>query len=100
AYVDTRSGWFSERSAAYLASGRPVVVQETGFSDWLRAAGGVLPFSSLDHAVACIEEVRNRYDFHCREARAVAEAYFDSRKVLSQLLDSALNDRAATHASV
>jgi hypothetical protein len=45
-YVVSRSGWFSERSAAYLASGRPVVVQETGFSDWLRTDGGVVPFTT------------------------------------------------------
>jgi hypothetical protein len=90
-YVDTHCGWFSERSAAYLASGRPVVVQQTGFSDWLHAAGGVLAFHCPDEAVAQVEDVLGRYSFHCSEARAVAEAYFEASKVLSRLLDAALN---------
>jgi hypothetical protein len=91
-YVVTRSGWFSERSAAYLSSGRPVVVQETGFSDWLQTGAGVIPFSTPEDALAGIEEVNRRYEFHCRAARAIAEEYFDSAKVLSRLIDKAMND--------
>ena len=93
-YVATRSGWFSERSAAYLASGRPVVIQDTGFSDWLQTGAGVIPFSTPEDALAGIEEVNRRYDFHCRAARAVAEEYFDSDKVLSGLIDKAMNQAA------
>jgi hypothetical protein len=86
-YVVGRSGWFSERSAAYLASGRPVVTEETGFSNWLEVGDGVLPFMTPDEAVAAIEDVNGRYETHCRAARAVAEAYFDSDQVLGKLLE-------------
>ena len=89
-YVVSRSGWFSERSACYLATGRPVVTQETGFSDWLRPAGGVIPFSTPEEAVAGIEEINNRYEFHCQTARAVAEEYFDAHRVLTELLERSL----------
>jgi len=88
-YVVSRSGWFSERSAAYLASGRPVVTQETGFSTWLPSGEGVLAFSTRAEALAAIEEVNERYDFHCRAARAVAEEFFDARKVLPELIERA-----------
>ena len=88
-YVSSRGGWFSERSAAYLASGRPVVVQQTGFSDWLKADRGVLAFNTLDEAVAAVEDISARYEFHCQAAREVAAEYFDARSVLARLLDSA-----------
>lgn len=86
-YVVSRSGWFSERSAAYLATSRPVLVQETGFSDWLPTGAGVIPFNTPEEALAGINEVNSRYDFHALAARVVAQEYFDARKVLSQLLD-------------
>jgi hypothetical protein len=89
-YVVSRSGWFSERSACYLASGRPVVTQETGFTDWLEHEGGVIPFSTPEEAAAGIEEVNNRYEFHCRAARAVAEEYFDARRVLPPMIEHAM----------
>jgi hypothetical protein len=88
-YMASHSGWFSERSAAYLASGRPVVVQDTGFSKWLPVGAGVLAFRTVEEAVAAIEEVSDRYATHCRSARAVAEEYFDARIVLGRLLESA-----------
>ncbi|HYX81752.1 MAG TPA: hypothetical protein VE714_05120 [Gemmatimonadales bacterium] len=93
-YVVSRSGWFSERSAAYLASGRPVVVEQTGFSDWLQTDGGVVPFSTPEQAAEGIADVNARYDFHSRAARACAETYFDARNVLARLLEVAveLND--------
>ena len=86
----THSGWFSERSANYLASGRPVVVQETGFSSWMNTGAGVLAFSDPEEAIAAIEQVCGNYSFHCAAARAVAEAYFDSSLVLSALIETAL----------
>ncbi|MBI4524300.1 MAG: hypothetical protein HY695_10875 [Deltaproteobacteria bacterium] len=89
-YVVTRSGWFSERSVAYLASGRPVVVQETGFSDWLLTGAGVLPFATPEEARFGIEDIVSRYDFHCKAARILAEEYFDARKVLPHLIERAL----------
>ena len=89
-YVQTRSGWFSERSAAYLASGRPVVVQDSGFTEWLPAGDGVLAFRTPQEARDRIREVSGAYQRHCAAARDVAERYFDSRRVLSLLLESAL----------
>ena len=86
-YVACRSGWFSERSAAYLASGRPVIVQETGFSEWLSALDGVLTFATADEALAQVERLGRDYDAQCRAARRVAVEYFDARQVLSKLLD-------------
>ncbi len=88
-YVLSWSGWFSERSACYLASGRPVVVQDSGFSSWLPSGAGVVAFDTPDGAVAAIEAVDADYDGHCRAARDVAEAYFESGAVLSELLERA-----------
>lgn len=91
AYVISRSGWFGDRSAAYLASGRPVLVQETGFSDWLPTGAGLLPFTSLDDVWSGLDAIQSRYEFHCQAARAIADEYFDSRKVLSRLVEGAMN---------
>jgi len=85
-YVDTRSGWFSERTAAYLASGRPVVVQDTGFTDWLTAAKGILPFTDADSALAAIVELERDYRGHCQAARQCVAEWFDANKVLGRLL--------------
>ncbi|MFC1883066.1 hypothetical protein ACFL2S_16475, partial [Thermodesulfobacteriota bacterium] len=90
-YVVTCSGWFSERSAAYLASGRPVVVQDTGFSDWLPTGAGIIPFNTQEEALAGIEEINRRYLFHCQVARSIVEEYFDSTKVLSRLIECAMS---------
>ena len=91
AYVSTRCAWFSDRSTAYLASGRPAVIQDTGFTEWLPPGRGVIAFSTPEEAIAGIEEVNRRYEFHCREARQVAERSFDARRVLTALLDSAMS---------
>lgn len=91
-YVVSRSGWFSERSAAYLASGRPVITEDTGFSDWLPSGTGVIAFSSLEEAVDGISEVCARYDMHCTAAREIAVEYFDSDRVLSLLLQQAFDE--------
>jgi len=85
-YVASRSGWFSERSAAYLASGRPVVTQDTGFTDWLPAREGLLAFNSPEEARAACDEVCRRNEVHRSAARAIAEKYFDARKILPRLL--------------
>jgi hypothetical protein len=90
-YVVSQSGWFSERSAAYLASGRPVLVQDTGFSQWLGGGAGAVPFTNLEEAVAGIEAINSRYEFHCQAARAVAEEYFDARVVLPYLIERAMS---------
>jgi hypothetical protein len=96
AYVVSRSGWFSERSASYLASGRPVVAEETGFSDWLPNGDGVVSFSNREEAVAAIEDVQYRYASHCKAAREVASSYFDSQTVLTSLLERTLVPVTAT----
>jgi hypothetical protein len=88
-YVASRSGWFSERSTAYLASGRPVLAQDTGFSELLPTGRGLLAFGSPDEAVAAIEELQRDYAGHCDAARRIAEEHFDSRVVLTSLLDRA-----------
>jgi hypothetical protein len=85
-YVESQCGWFSDRSLCYLASGRPVVAQETGFSEFLPTGAGLLAFRTLDEAVAAIEEVVGDYARHRRAARRLAEEYFASEKVLSRLL--------------
>lgn len=95
AYVVTESGWFSDRSAEYLASGRPVVTQETGFSRRLPAGAGVLAFRSPEEAVDAIERVSRDYKHHCRAARAIAQEHFDSRRVLAALLEAAAMPVAA-----
>ena len=96
AYVSTRCGWFSDRSAGYLASGRPVLLQDTGFSEWLRTGCGVISFRACEDATAGIEEINSRYEFHCRAARAVADEYFDARKVLSCLVEFAMDRKYLT----
>ena len=90
-YVISKCGWFSERSACYLASGRPVLVQDTGFTQWLAPEAGVVAFTSLEQAVAGIEDIQNRYAFHCQAARDVAATYFDASQVLGSLVERALN---------
>jgi hypothetical protein len=93
-YVEGRSGWFSERSACYLAAGRPVVVQDTGFSTVLPIGEGIISFSTVDEAVSAVREVDGHYGRHAAAARAIAEGYFDSSKVLNRLTDEALHANA------
>ena len=91
AYVSTQCGWFSDRSAGYLASGRPVVIEDAGFSQWLETGRGVMAFRSHDEALAAITAVNSRYEWHCRAAREVAHAYFDAGAVLTSLVERAMN---------
>ncbi len=85
-YVQTQGGWISDRSLCYLASGKSVLAQETGFSRHYPTGEGLLTFSTLEEAVAGVEEISRRPDQHARAARALAEEYFDSDKVLGELL--------------
>ncbi|MBA2745088.1 MAG: hypothetical protein H0U44_02575 [Flavisolibacter sp.] len=85
-YVVSKSGWFSERSCSYLASGRPVIVQDTGFSKLLQTGHGLFSFSSIDESLAAIETINHDYQGHCKSARAIAEEYFDAKTVLQTLL--------------
>ncbi|MEY2434165.1 MAG: hypothetical protein QOC92_3890 [Acidimicrobiaceae bacterium] len=85
-YVVSRSGWFSDRSACYLASGRPVAAQDTGFGDALPTGVGLLSFATIDSALAVVDEISCDYPRHQKAAREIAEGYLDSSKVLERLL--------------
>jgi hypothetical protein len=86
-YVVSRCGWFSDRSACYLASGRPVVAQETGFSLFVPIGEGLFAFDDVDGALAAVEALRTDYARHSRAARQLAEGYLDSDRVLARLLE-------------
>lgn len=85
-YVKTRCGWFSDRTVAYLASGKPAIVQDTGFSDVLPCGEGLFAFRTLDDVVRAVEDIGRNYQRHCRAARRIAGEYFDSGKVLRTML--------------
>lgn len=90
-YVKMRGGWFSDRSVCYLASGRPVLIEDTGLGDWLPIGEGVLTFADLPGAVAGVEAINTDYERHRRAARKLAEDVFSAEKVLPALLDAAMN---------
>ena len=84
--IRLRSGWFSERSACYLAAGRPVIAQDTGFGEVLPTGAGLFAFTTEDEALAALEAVDADYERHSRAARAIAEEYFRAETVLARLL--------------
>jgi hypothetical protein len=86
-YVHTQSGWFSDRTAEFLASGKPALVQDTGLGAHFPSGEGLLTFSTLEEAREGAEQISGGYARHCRAARRLAETYFDSDRVLGQLLD-------------
>jgi len=88
-YVKTRSGWFSDRTVCYLASGRPALVQDTGISSHLPVGQGLLTFSSLDEAVHALEQINADYPRHSAAARKLAEQRFSAPKVLQSILERA-----------
>lgn len=96
-YVQGQSGWFSERSACYLAAGKPAVVQDTGFKGILPVGEGLLPFTIMEEAVTAIDEVVSNYSRHARAARVIAEEYFDSNSILTRLVEEALSDDAGLY---
>ena len=87
-YVDSRSGWFSERSTCYLASGRPVLAQDTGLAELYPLGEGLIAFDTLEEAIAGAQELRAHPARHAAAARALAEEHFDSDLVLGRLLDA------------
>ena len=93
-YVVGRSGWFSERTACYLAMARPAIVQDTGFSRHLPCGAGLWAFHDADSAIEALDGVAADYPSQCRAARDVAAEYFDSRKVLQALLERSTNSPA------
>ena len=88
-YVEGRPGWFSCRSACYLAAGRPVVVQDTGFGAVLPTGEGLFAFTSMEEAVDAIRRIESDYRRHSIAARRIAEEYFDSSRVLERLIETA-----------
>lgn len=84
--VCLRSGWFSERDACYLACGKPVIAQDTGFSNILPTGEGLFAFTTMEEVLGAIDAINCNYPRHCRAARAIAEEYFEARKVGARLL--------------
>ncbi len=84
--VRLRSGWFSERSAQYLAAGRPVITQDTGFGNILPTGSGLFAFSSMDEILAGVEAINSDYSGHCRRAAEIADEYFGYQVVLPNIL--------------
>ncbi len=87
AYVATRSGWFSCRTACYLASGKPAIVQDTAWTKFLPTGTGLFGFNNLEEAVFYLEKVSYDYAIHADRAREIAREYFDANQVLGKLLD-------------
>jgi hypothetical protein len=86
-YVRTNSGWFSDRTAWYLACGRPALIQDTGFVEPTRSSEGVVVFDTLEDAAAGAERIARDYDAHSAAARSIAERYFDSDIQLARMLE-------------
>ena len=85
--VRLRSGWFSERAVCYLASGKPVVTQDTGFSNVLPTGEGLFAVEDVEQAAAAIDEINGDYRRHCEAAREIAAEHFEARAVAARLLD-------------
>jgi hypothetical protein len=88
-YTRPNTGWFSDRSACYLAAGRPVITQETGFSKFLPTGRGLFAFRSVQDALAAVDAVEADYPTHSRAAAEIAAEYFSADKVVSHLLQRA-----------
>jgi hypothetical protein len=88
-YVRLHTGWFSDRSACYLAAGRPVVTQETGFTDLYGGERGLLAFKTIEEIVDSVARINSDYAAHSRAASEIAREFFEAEKVLSSLLDRA-----------
>ena len=85
--VRLRSGWFSERSACYLAAGRPVITQDTGFGTVLPTGEGLFAFNTMEDIVAAIETINADYNRHSRAARHIADEYFRAETVLAKVIE-------------
>ena len=88
-YVRLNTGWFSDRSACYLAAGRPVIIQQSGFTQHYGNDGGLFAFSSIKEIVDAVKAINADYAKHSRAAREVACEIFEAEKVLASLLDRA-----------
>jgi hypothetical protein len=88
-YIRLNTGWFSDRTACYLAAGRPVITQETGFTSHYGGKEGLLSFSSMEEITDAVASIRADYKKHSRAALAIAREVFEAEKVLASLLDRA-----------
>jgi len=84
-YVETNSGWFSDRTVRYLASGKPALLQDTGFSGQYPVGRGLLTFRTVNEAVESAKRIAQDYPDHCKAARQIAEEYFDAKKVIRDM---------------
>jgi hypothetical protein len=85
--VRLRSGWFSDRSACYLAAGRPVITQDTGFGRFLPTGAGLFAFNTMEEILAAFEAINSDYEKHSQAARALGEEYFRAETVLARLIE-------------
>jgi hypothetical protein len=88
-YVRPNTGWFSDRTACYLAAGRPVITQETGFSKFYGRGEGLFGFTTMDEILAAVDAIESNYPKHCRAARELAEEHFAAEKVVGDLMKRA-----------
>src|SRR5437867_1213211 len=88
-YVRPNTGWFSDRSACYLAAGRPVITQETGFSKFIPTGKGLFGFRTMDDILQAVDAIESNYAAHCRAARELAAEYFAAEKVVGSLMQRA-----------
>lgn len=88
-YTRARTGWFSDRSACYLAAGRPVITEDTGFGKFLPTGTGLFAFSTTDEAVSAVEQVESDRERHGRAAHQIAREYFDAERVVGSLMERA-----------
>jgi hypothetical protein len=95
AYATGRAGWLGDRSAQYLASGKPVLSQSTGLEHAVPVGRGLVTFSTLADAVAGAEMIAADYSAHCRAARGLAEEHLDHRTVLPPMLETAMSSTRA-----
>jgi hypothetical protein len=90
-YVKMRGGWFSDRSVCYLASGRPVLIENTGLGDWLPVGEGVLTFRNLSEAASGVERINADYPRQRQAARRIAQEHFSTETVLPRFLEAAMS---------
>ena len=87
--IRLRSGWFSDRSACYLAAGRPVIVQDTAFGSYLPTGKGLFAFQTMEDILTAVDKIEGDYEGNCRTARDLAVEYFAAEKVLASLMQRA-----------
>ncbi|MDE3066731.1 MAG: hypothetical protein KGJ60_04180 [Verrucomicrobiota bacterium] len=88
-YTRPHTGWFSDRSACYLAAGRPVITQETGFSKFLPTGKGLFGFKTMDDILKAVDVIEGDYEGHCRAAREIAAEFFAAERVVGDLMHRA-----------